>query len=597
MLSYKILPLDLTGHLFEVSLTIPQPKSVQQRLSMPAWIPGSYMIRDFARNVIGIYAESNGQTVPIKMIDKQTWELGETHGEVIVSYQVYAWDLSVRTAYLDQFMGFFNNSSLCLAVEGQTEAPCQLILSTTGDCLHWQVATGMPRISGEPFAAGVFEAESYEALIDYPMLLGELTVEEFIAGGIKHSLVLAGRHYADTSRITSDLARICEQQLKLFGQPAPFSSYTFLTMVVGKGFGGLEHRNSTALLCSRKDLAHAGKAKIDSDYRTFLSLCSHEYFHSWNVKTLKPKRFLPYQLNQESYTEQLWFYEGITSYFDDYILHQAGLIDAETYLTLLGDTIARVYRGAGVTQQTVTESSFSAWTKFYKQDENSPNAIVSYYGKGALIALCIDLKLRLQSKHQLTLAQVMKDLWQQYGQELKGTDDDTVIEHLHSYPGIEMREFLHSALYTTENLPIAELLLAFGVVLKKQVPADDNSHNGKVAATALPVALGAKFKASPQGLELLTVYQEEAAHAAGLSAGDRVIAIDHLQVVESNFKEVFERFQEHDEAVVHAFRRDELLTLKLIWQAPKASSRVLTVSQPDELHGWLKVANQPTNKN
>jgi len=596
LLTYKITPIDTHGHLFEVKLSIPEPAPQGQRLSLPAWIPGSYMIRDFAKNIIGLYAiNKNSPThIPVRVIDKQTWELGETDGPVEVIYQVYAWDLSVRTAYLDQFWGFFNNSSLCLAVNGQTEVPCALIIApsearSSADQQQWLVATGMPRTHGEPFHWGSFKADNYEALIDYPVLMGDLTIEEFIAGGVKHALVLAGKHYADTARITSDLARICEHQLEMFDKPAPFSAYTFLTIVVGKGFGGLEHRNSTALMCSRKDLAHAGEAQIDNDYRTFLSLCSHEYFHSWNIKTLKPKVFLPYQLSEESYTEQLWFYEGMTSYFDDYVLHQAGIIDAPTYLQLLGETIARVERGAGTSIQSVTESSYLAWTKFYKQDENAPNAIVSYYAKGALIGLCLDLLLRQQSQHQLTLAQVMHDLWHAYGKDLIGTDDHTFLEHFNRYPGIDLTGFMHTALRTTDPLPVAELLADFGVEIEKVPAADDNTANGKRVNEPLPVALGAKYKASGQGLELLNVYADEAAHEAGLAAGDRIIAIDHLQVTEATVKEVLSRFKPKQITTVHAFRRDELITTSIMWRAQMNRSRALSITATERLQGWLNL--------
>ena len=360
-------------------------------------------------------------------------------------------------------------------------------------------------------------------------------------------------------------------------------------MVVGKGFGGLEHRNSTALVCSRKDLVLPGKQGNDSDYRTFLSLCSHEYFHSWNIKTLKPKTFIPYQLDQEHYTEQLWFYEGVTSYYDDYVLHQSGLIDSGAYLTLIGETMARVQRGAGIDRQTVTESSFHAWTKFYKQDENSPNSIVSYYAKGALIALCLDLTLRLESDHRVTLAQVMHDLWHRYGKTLEGTDDDTVQTFIQATYGIDVSGFLQQALYTTQPLPTIELLAKFGVTVKKDQSADDNSFGGKPATARLPVALGAKYKASNNGLELLVVFAGEAAQECGLSATDRIIAIDNLQITDSNIKEIFERYRPGDEVTVHAFRRDELITLQLTWHAPKPTSYLLSVSDPQQVQGWLRL--------
>lgn len=588
LLHYQINPADLHGHLFDVELTIAQPQLGVQQLWLPNWIPGSYLIRDFSKHIIGLYAERDGSPLPVFQSSKNQWDIttGDENGAITVRYQVYAWDLSVRSAYLDQQQGFFNNTSVCLAVKGQEQQPIKVSILSPDEQPHWRLATGMPRLSGSQHGFGQFEAGSYDALVDYPVLMGDLTIEEFIAHGIKHALVLSGRHSADMSRITADLAKICEHQIGLFGE-APFNQYTFLTMVVGDGFGGLEHGNSTALLTSRKSLINANQHDIHDDYQTFLSLCSHEYFHSWNVKTLKPKVFLPYDLDRESYTEQLWFYEGMTSYFDDYILHATGLIDADRYLKLLGDTISRVQRGVGQQQQSVTESSFLAWTKFYQQNENAPNSIISYYAKGALIGLCLDLTLRLQSDHQLTLAQVMRDLWRAYGKTLLGTADDTVATFLADYDGIDVQDFLQHALYSRETLPFEALLQNFGVSITRQTPADDNSSNGKSVDTSAYVTLGARYKATSDGLKVLTVYHDETAHNAGIAAQDKIIAIDHLHANKSSITSLLSQFKPGDETIVHVFRRDELLTLKLRFKEPKASSYKLSITKPEQLNDWL----------
>lgn len=587
MVYYQIQIRDAKAHLFSVTIDIPVLEGHQTplRLTLPAWLPGSYMIRDFAKNINVLKAHQGDHAIPIKAIDKQTWEIIPQSSErIIVSYEVYAFDLSVRSAYLDQYWGFFNPSNLCLAVLPYADQPCQLTLPPYR---HWQVATGMPRIDGTAFNAGVFQANNYDEFIDYPVIMGELTIEQFAVRNIPHVFVLVGRHYADVKRICRDLTAICEQHIDLFDGQVPFHEYVFLTIVVGQGFGGLEHRNSTALMCSRHDLISANQTVVDKYYRTFLSLCSHEYFHSWNIKTLKPKAFIPYRLAREQYTEQLWFYEGVTSYFDDYLLHRAGLIDADTYLALLGDTIARVKRGIGLHKQTVTESSFHAWTKFYKQDENAPNSIVSYYAKGALIALCLDLILRLRSDHHITLARVMNDLWLNYGKNLEGTADDTVMTFIRAKYDIDISDFLQQALYTTNPLPLRELLAKFGVSITPVLSADDNQYGGRKAEHPAPVALGAKYKATPHGLELHHVFQGEAAHLAGLSAHDRIIAIDYLQANDVSIKDILQRSEPGDEVIVHAFRRDELLELKLTWQAAQPTSYTLTINAPEAVRDWL----------
>lgn len=588
MVQYHVQILDAEAHLFAVTIDIPVQEASAKplQLTLPAWLPGSYMIRDFARNLNGLKATQNQQQLPIKAIDKQTWEVQPKYtGTLQVSYQVYAFDLSVRSVYLDQFWGFFNPSALCLAVVSLADSPCQLHIAPYD---NWQVATGMPRQLGAPFSSGTFQASNYDEFIDYPVLLGrDLSIQQFKVHGIPHTLVLAGRHYADTQRICQDLTAVCEQQIQLFGGSAPFTEYLFLTMVVGQGFGGLEHRNSTALVCSRRDLISENQSEITPAYRTFLSLCSHEYFHSWNIKTLKPKAFIPYRLDREQYTEQLWFYEGVTSYFDDYLLHRAGLIDAPTYLRIVGDTFARVKRGVGSQQQTITESSFHAWTKFYKQDENAANSIVNYYAQGALIALCLDLLLRQKSAQQVTLARVMNDLWQCYGKTQIGTDNDTVSTFIQSEYGIDVSEFLHQALYTTAPLPLRELLAEFGVTMTPVLSSDDNQYGGTPATQPAPVALGAKYQATAQGLDLQVVFQGEAAHQAGLSAHDRIIAIDYLHANDASIKDILHRSQPGDEVVVHAFRRDELLTLKLTWQAAQPTSYLLAINAFQPGQDWL----------
>lgn len=588
---YQISPLDPHGHQFAVRLQLDVRNDASIELKLPAWIPGSYMIRDFARNILDLHAEGNDKALDLHARDKQTWHIDCAEAdEITVYYQVYAFDLSVRSAYLDQFWGFFNNSSLCLAVAGRTNEPVELSLELDGRCQNWRVATGMPRLAGDKFAAGRFRAESYEELIDYPFLLGDLGIHEFIAGGIKHAFVTAGRNFADVERICADLARICEQQISMFEKQVPFNEYLFLTIVVGKGFGGLEHRNSTALMCSRRDLVSPGtRPHLDSDYRTFLSLCSHEYFHSWNIKTLKPREFMPYSLDAEQYTRQLWFYEGITSYFDDFVLHEAGLIDAASYLGLVGETMARVHRGVGVDRHTVGDSSLQAWNRFYKQDENAPNAIVSYYAKGALIALSLDLLIRAESHDKLTLGHCMANFWRKFGATLQGTTDTTFAEFMHAEYGIHLHAFIERAVNTTEPLPVVELLDQFGVAVERKAAQDDNGFGGRPAGAPLPVALGAKFKASAQGLELQVVYADEAAQMAGLSAQDRIIAIDHLQITDSNMREIFERYQPGDVVSVHAFRRDELLELELIWEAPKLNNYLLKVVEPTQAKRWLRV--------
>ena len=412
---YTIQAVQPAAHLFEVSLRLAEPDPAGQVFSLPAWIPGSYMIREFARNIVSLSAEAGGKAVPATKLDKHSWRLpAGIQGPVTLRYTVYAWDLSVRSAHLDQTHGFFNGTSVFLAAHGHEDAPHRVnIRPPKGlEDARWRVATSLPEAVGEKGAAerygfGLYRADSYDDLIDHPVEMGTFTLGEFEACGVPHAVAITGRHDCDMGRLLADLKPVCERQIRLFGEPAPMSRYVFLTTAVGDGYGGLEHRASTALLCSRADLPHVGMDEATDGYRQFLGLCSHEYFHTWNVKRIKPAAFVPYRLAEESYTRLLWAFEGFTSYYDDLMLVRSQRIGLDDYLGLLAKTITQVHKGSGRHKQSVAESSFEAWTKYYRQDENSPNAIVSYYTKGALVALLLDLRLRAESHGARSLDTLM----------------------------------------------------------------------------------------------------------------------------------------------------------------------------------------------
>ncbi|MGL4475986.1 MAG: M61 family metallopeptidase, partial [Shewanella sp.] len=319
---YQINAHHYLAHLFDVTIDVSSAKP-QQIFYLPAWIPGSYMIRDFARHLIDIKAhDANGAPLALVQLDKQRWQLVNNCTEFSLSYQVYAADLSVRSAFLNNERGFFNGSSVFVGFEGLVDSPHKV---TVAGPEHWLLATGLKRVSGAKWHYGDFMAKSYDELIDHPFELGQFAHHSFDVDGVPHDIVLAGRLpdalAQDSSpclqRLASDLTKICRSQIALFGTPAPFTDYLFMTAVLDNGFGGLEHRNSTALMCSRSDLPLTSQQPINDGYLGYLSLCSHEYFHSWNVKRIKPQSFIPYQLSQETYTRQLWAYEGITSYYDD----------------------------------------------------------------------------------------------------------------------------------------------------------------------------------------------------------------------------------------------------------------------------------------
>jgi len=324
---YQLELADLTGHYLQVQLTFAPDDNQPVMLSMPAWIPGSYMVRDFARHLLDLQAFDGDGPLMVEQLDKQCWRLTPRGQAVTVRYQIYAFDLSVRANYLSGHIAVVNPAASCLAVSSHLTKPCLLQIRPGQAPTTWQLACPLPRAdSGGLNDFGQYRAIDYNQLIDSPFIAGELNTRSFELAGIRHHLVLCGDSYTDIDRIVTDLEPLCDQQKQVFGAlPADLQDYWFLTWVVDDGYGGLEHRNSTLLLCNRFDLPNPQQPTVTSEaYQNFLALCSHEYFHTWWVKRARPTELLSYQLAAEQYTSQLWLYEGFTSYYDDLSLLRAG---------------------------------------------------------------------------------------------------------------------------------------------------------------------------------------------------------------------------------------------------------------------------------
>ena len=592
MIQYQITSRNPASHYFDVTIRIEKPDPSGQALRLPNWIPGSYMIRDFARNLVELRARDDSGELGVEQIDKSNWRVAGASGALTVDYRVYAMDLSVRAAHLDDTHGYYNGSSVFLEVLGQSQQPCEVRIERPAPkyCEDWRVATSLARKQAEAFGFGLYQAQDYDDLIDHPVEMGEFVHYDFEACGVPHDIVLSGRFECDGDRLCVDLKKICEHHIRFFGEPAPMDYYLFQVMVVGDGYGGLEHRSSTSLVASRASLPKPGQDKIDDDYRDFLGLCSHEYFHTWNVKRIKPAVYQPYDLQREVYTDLLWAFEGITSYYDDLALLRCGLIDTASYLELLAQTMTRVQRGRGRKRQSAAESSFNAWTKFYKQDENAANAIVSYYAKGCLIAACIDLKMRALSGGEKSLDDVMSRLWQEYLEHAPGVGSDRIQQLVSEISGEDLGEFLEAAIYGTGDLPLASLLDGVGIDVIQRPASSLQDKGGKEADGDLPrVDFGAMLKAENGGLAIQRLSEEGSAQSAGLAAGDQIVAVDGLRLDLAQFENRLLRAAPGDFWYLHAFRRDELRLFEVEMQAAEASTIVLKVggSHEDARRAWL----------
>lgn len=579
-IAYSIVGHDLAAHLFHVTLTVDAPAAGGQIFALPAWIPGSYMIREFSRNIVRIRAESNGQPVALSKLDKHSWQaapLKDHAAALTLHYEVYAWDMSVRAAHLDQSHAFYNGTSVFLRVLGQEDQPHVVDIQRPADeaAKTWRVATSLPELKAKRYGFGSYIASNYDELIDHPVEQGDFALATFKAHGIPHDIVISGRvPNLDLPRLSADLKKICETQISFFepkARKAPMNRYVFMTLAVGDGYGGLEHRASTALICARADLPSTASVskEISDGYLQYLGLCSHEYFHTWNVKRIKPAAFAPYNLQVENYSPLLWLFEGFTSYYDDLMLVRAGVIAEPAYFKLLGKTIGSVLRGSGRTKQSVADSSFDAWGKYYRQDENAPNSIVSYYTKGSLIGLALDLSIRAKTGGKKSLDDVMRVLWQRYGRDFyqggaRGVTPAEVEAIFDEISGGRFKPFFDKYIRGTEDLPLAKMLAPFGVKY---------SDERKTAKPSLDANLGK----DGNDCKLSSVHENGAAHRAGLSAGDILMAIDGLRVTAANLETLLSRYGVGSEIEVHAFRRDELMTFSVTLQGDRVPGISLTL--------------------
>ena len=566
MLHYQIEFDDYRQHLIHVTVRfVAQPTQV---LSLPTWIPGSYLIREFSKHIEGVRAyDEDGRLLQIRKNEKNKWQLFNTDFELItVEYDVYAYDLSVRGAYVDQTRLYVNPACACLGLEGQDDKAIEVELFLPPELKHFQLATGLPSKS---LVKGRYtlKAKNYAELIDSPFELADQTRFSFEANGIPHEFVVSGKHAMNEQRMKQDIEKICATEISMFGS-APFENYTFMTMATGNSYGGLEHPNSTSLISPRDDLPKANEpVEPSTDYQRFLGLCSHEYFHSWLVKFIRPENFVNYDLNKEGYTSLLWIFEGFTSYYDDLILLRSGVINQESYIKLLKSQIDRYLQNPGRAVQTVAESSFDAWVKFYRQDENSNNAGTSYYNKGCLVALCLDLGLRLRGS---SLDALMRKLYENAQNGIQ-VNERTIYELANELTGDDWSEQINHLINTTDELPLDQLFPEFGLSY--------TLNNDK----SLP--FGLKLADKPEGVLVQSTRRDGAAVLAGLSANDVIVAIDGLK---ATTKLVEKYAKQEGTYTVYAFRRDEFMQFEVKASGSALTEVSLKVEDQAKAEKWLK---------
>jgi predicted metalloprotease with PDZ domain len=529
-------------HLFEVEVRFPPLDTLDAVL--PVWTPGSYLLREYSRHVQDVTAtDEPGQALTVERVDKRTWRVDSRGRPVTLRYRVYANELTVRTSHLDGSHGYFNGATLFLHSEALRALPHRVRIDPPAG---WSVFSALGR-DGDDLVA-----PDHDTLVDSPVEIGPHQPLSFSAVGVPHQIVVWGDPRPDPERLTADLTRVCEAEAALFGE-LPLERYLFLLYLTDKGRGGLEHMASTALLYPRQQL------QTPRGWEDFLTLAAHEYFHLWNVKRIKPRALVPYRYGEESYTRLLWAFEGTTSYYDNLLVRRAGLMPAQRYLTRLGESFSALAATPGRHVQTLEDASLSAWVKYYRQDENTVNSAVSYYLKGELVALLLDLTLRQFTSDAQSLDDVMRLLWSRYG-DGKGVPEDGVEAAAGEVAGQSLKPFFDRALRSTEELDLS-VLAHVGLEARSRI-RESPSDKGGTPPRLKPGELrerGWLGIVPRSGATIGSVLDGSPAMVAGLYAEDEVLALDGDKVDAAGLVARADDRAPGTRATVHVFRRDRLV--------------------------------------
>jgi predicted metalloprotease with PDZ domain len=535
----------------------------QLDLMMPVWTPGSYLVREYARHVQDFAARgAAGRELAWRKTNKNTWRV-ETGGarEVAVSYAVYANELTVRTNELNDRHAFWNNSALLMYPEGHLNAPSTVRVVPFG---NWKIATGLPAVAGRP---DTFRAENFDTLYDSPFLVADFRVLSFGVRNVPHRVVIDGEGNYDPERVRRDVQKIVETTSAMMGD-VPYRDYTFMLMLHPTARGGLEHKNSTALIWRRYDF------RPESSYHDFLSLVAHEYFHVWNVKLLRPDALGPFDYTAENYTRLLWVAEGVTSYYDNLLVRRSGLMTDRDYLRLLAATIRTVQNTPGRLRQSVEEASFDAWIEYYRPDENTINSAVSYYDKGALVALLLDMEIRRRTNGTRSLDDLMRRLYGEFAKRDRNYTPEDFQRAAEQTAGASLEDFFRRYVRGREELDYNAALSTVGLQLL--TTAGDSSQPQQQRAH-----LGANLRQEGERLTVTNVPAGTPAYDQGLYAADQIVAVDGARASLTFLNARLEEKRPGDELRLTVFRADELRTLNIrLGGRPEENYRIAPVRQP-----------------
>jgi len=573
-LSYEVSFPQPQTHLFDVKLQVSQWEADTLEINFPVWTPGSYVVREYARHIqqLTAYNTNNQQSLDLQKKRKNSWQINTEQTDTItIDYQVYANELTVRTNHLNDHHGYFNGAALFFYIPGLTNQPIEItIVPPTND---WKVTTPLPAVEGK---SNTFIADHFDRLVDSPFEIGSHDVYNFDVLGKPHQLAISGKGNANPEQLIPDIKKIVIAESKIY-QELPYDHYIFLLHQAASGFGGLEHKNCCSLIYPRFGF------RASEQYNRFMQLVAHEFFHLWNVKRIRPKALESFDYSQENYTTALWFAEGTTSYYDTLIPLRAGIYNARTCLDHFGKDITRFLTTPGRKVQPLAESSFDAWIKLYRRDSNSDNNQISYYLKGELVSLLLDLFIRHKHNNERSLDDVMRSLWEQFGKPEIGYTNEQLQSVLESVAETNLTDFLNTYLHTTEELPLAEYLQPFGLQLTPTKDEDPAPY------------LGMKVTQQNSATMIKFVDAESPAGEVGIDAGDELLAIDGIRVNADQVSERLKDYQAGDTLHLSIFHQDELLTYPVTLAAPQPNGYEITsIEEPSQqqrelLFGWLGV--------
>lgn len=501
-------------HYFEVDMQLKNvatatnaKKNGYVDVKMPVWTPGSYLIREYAKNVEGFIASSGGKTVPSEKIRKNTWRVYSSDENLTVHYRVYANELTVRTSFVDTDHGYVTPAGVFMYHDALKKIPLRVVVQPYKT---WKnVATGLEPVAGQSYT---YEAADFDILVDSPIEIGNHKTFGFTASNVPHTVAMFGDVTYDEKRLAADYKRVCETAATVVGEH-PCTHYTFIVHHIPPGGGGLEHLNSTTLETTRNAYA------TEANYKRFLSLVAHEYFHLWNVKRIRPVALGPFDYENENYTHMLWLSEGCTSFYQEYILRRAGFHTPDAYLNLVASGITDVENQPGTRVQSVAESSWDAWIKGYRPNENSTNTTISYYSKGSVLGTLLNLAILAGSNGERNMDDLMRLLYNEYYKKQKrGFTDDEFRQVAEQVAGRKLDDFFTIGINSAEPINYNAYFEPVGLQLVN------------VASKTQDGFLGASTTVANGKSTISSVRRGSAAYTDGLNVGDEIIAVDDVRV-------------------------------------------------------------------